>query len=133
MSSPDEALERARAEAARRRAAGGYPGVEPGGALDETFTSGTPSTELLSEWAVIEVDASALYSTRRGGAPVTLLKRLLLRLLRQYLVEVEAQQTRFNIAMLSTVRDLEKRLDAAQSSRLGEEPPDATQGPDHRE
>ena len=123
MTTPEEALERARAEAASRRLGGGYRGVEPGGVLDETFTSGTPSTELLSEWAVIEVDDSTLYSTRRGGAPVTALKRLLLRLLRQYLVEVEARQTRFNIAILSTVRDLEQRvegLEAAQRPPAGQ-------------
>ena len=123
MSTPEEALERARAAAARRRAGGGYRGVEPGGVLDATFTSGTQSTELLSEWAVIEVEDSTLYSTRRGGAPVTLLKRLLLRLLRQYLVEVEARQTRFNIAVLSAVRDLEQRverLEAAPHLRDGE-------------
>ena len=120
MTTPEEALERARAEAASRRVAGGYRGLEPGGVLDDTFTSGTPSTELLSEWAVIEVDDSALYSTRRGGAPVTAVKRLLLRLLRQYLVEVEARQTRFNIAILSAVRGLEERverLEEAQASR----------------
>ncbi len=123
MSTPEEALERARAQAASRRAQGGYVGVEPGGLLDATFTSATPSTELLSEWAVIEVDDSTLYSTRRGGAPVTALKRLLLRLLRQYLVELEARQTRFNIAILSTVRDLVQRverLEAAQRPPEGE-------------
>ena len=120
MTGPEEALERARAEAASRRAGGGYRGVEPGGVLDDTFTSGTPSIELLSQWALIEVDDSSLYSTRRGGAPVTALKRLLLRLLRQYLVEVEARQTRFNIAILSTVRGLEERverLEGAQAPR----------------
>ena len=117
MTGPEEALERARAEAASRRAAGGYRGVEPGGVLDDTFTSGTPSMELLSQWALIEVDDSSLYSTRRGGAPVTALKRLLLRLLRQYLVEVEARQTRFNIAVLSKVRGLEERVERLEAAQ----------------
>jgi hypothetical protein len=59
---------------------------------------------------VIEVDPEGVYSTRRLGAPITALKRLLLRLLRQYHVELESQQTRFNIALLTYLRDLEARV-----------------------
>ena len=91
---------------ARERAGGRAP---EGGALDETFEFETPTIERLSELAVIEVDHTALYSTRRGGAPVTWLKRLLLRLMRQYFVEVEARQTRFNLAVVAKLRDLEKK------------------------
>ena len=59
------------------------------------------SRELLAEWAVIEIDRDeVIYSTRRGGAPITFFKRLLARLLRQYFIELEARQTRFNIALL---------------------------------
>jgi hypothetical protein len=121
VTDPDEALEAARRAAAARRAEGGYAGAESGGALDETFTSGTPSIELLSQWAVIEVDESVLYSTRRAGVPVTALKRLLVRLLRQYFVEAEARQTRFNIAVLSSLRDMEKRLERLEEAHARRE------------
>ena len=109
MTSPDDALERAREAAARKRAAGGYdaPALE---GIDETIVSSRPSIELLSQWAVIEVPPDAVYSTRRAGAPITALKRTLLRLMRQYLVEVEARQTRFNIALLASVFELERRV-----------------------
>jgi hypothetical protein len=63
---------------------------------------------------VIAVDTERVYSTRRLGAPVTAFKRLLMRLLRQYHVELEAQQTRFNIALLAHVRDLERRVSALE-------------------
>jgi hypothetical protein len=59
----------------------------------------------------MEVDPELVYSTRRLGAPITGLKRVLLRLLRQYHVELEAQQTRFNIALVVHLRDLEARVD----------------------
>ena len=60
---------------------------------------------------MIDVDDSALYSTRRGGAPVTAVKRLLVRLLRQYFVEAEAKQTRFNVALLDRYQELERRVE----------------------
>lgn len=68
-----------------------------------------PSLEDLERWAAIEVDVEAVYSTRRGGAPITALKRLLLRLLRQYHLELEARQTRFNVALVERLRELERR------------------------
>lgn len=106
MTSPEEAIAQARERAARERGeAGGSPA-----ALESSITSDRPSLELLSEWAVIEVDRSRVYSTRRAGVPITALKRLLLRLLRQYHVELEARQTRFNIALVSQFRDLEERV-----------------------
>jgi hypothetical protein len=117
MTSPEDALARARERAERRRAEGAYPPAASGGELDETIVAGEPSWELLSEWAEIEVDPELVYSTRRGGAPITAFKRLLLRLLRQYLVEVEARQTRFNIALLSTVRSLEERVERLERTR----------------
>lgn len=110
MTRPEDALERARAEAARKRAAGTYG--EPGpAALDESIVSGRPSAELLSRWAVVEGDPRLLYSTRRAGSPVTALKRGLIRLLRQYLGDVESRQTRFNIALLASVQDLQRRVE----------------------
>ena len=111
MSTPEDALERAREEAARRRAAGGYGGVGGKGPLDESIVHGPPSRELLAQWAVIEIDADEiLYSTRKGGAPITFFKRILVRLLRQYFVELEARQTRFNLGVVAKVQELEKRL-----------------------
>jgi hypothetical protein len=117
MTRPEEALERAREAAERKRGEGVYP--EPGpGALEESITAERPDLDLVAEWAVIAVDPDLVYSTRRAGAPITAFKRLLVRLLRQYHVELEAQQTRFNIALLAHVRDLERRV-----ARL-ERPPD---------
>ena len=117
MTEPGEALEAARRAAATRRAVGGYAGVGRGGGLDASILDGEPSRELLSEWAVIEIDPDDfVYSTRPAGAPITAVKRLLVRLLRQYLLELEARQTRFNIAVLA-------RLDALEE-RAGRERPD---------
>lgn len=115
MTCPEDALEHARAEAARKRAAGGY-GEAGAGGLDESIVSTRPSIELLSRWAVIEGDPELLYSTRRAGAPVTALKRMLVRLLRQYLIEVEARQTRFNIALLASVQELERRVERLEAA-----------------
>jgi hypothetical protein len=115
VSTPEEAAEQAREEAGRRRAAGGYAGVGSSGALDESIVHGAPSRELLAQWAVIEIDADEiLYSTRKAGAPITFLKRVLVRLLRQYFVELEARQTRFNIALLERLDALEKRDEREQ-------------------
>ncbi len=110
MSTPEEAEQQAREEAERRRAAGGYAGVGSSGELDESIVHGAPSRELLARWAVIEIDPEeVVYSTRPAGAPITFVKRLLVRLLRQYFVELEARQTRFNIALLERLDALERR------------------------
>jgi hypothetical protein len=98
---PEEALERAREAAERGRAEGVYG--EP--------SQGAPDLETLAEWAKIEVDPDVLYSTRRLGGPVTGIKRLLLRLLRQYHVEVESQLTRYNIGLLARLRLLEAEVE----------------------
>jgi hypothetical protein len=106
----DEALEAARRAVAARRAEGGYAGVGRGGGLDASILDGEPSRALLSEWAVIEIDPDDfVYSTRPAGAPITAVKRLLVRLLRQYFLELEARQTRFNIALLARLDALEER------------------------
>jgi hypothetical protein len=118
VTGPEDALERAREAAARGREEGLYPDATPG-ALDATISDDRPSPELLREWAVIEVDPGAVYSTRRAGAAITPFKRLLMRLLRQYHVEVEAQQTRFNIALLTHLRDLETRVARMERERRG--------------
>ena len=103
---PEDAVAAARAAAERKRGAGVYPentiadsGAPPAG----------PDLARLREWAIIEVDSELLYSTRKGGAPITLFKRLLLRLLRQYTTELEAQQTRFNVGVVAYLESLDKQ------------------------
>lgn len=104
---PEDALAAAREAAAKKRASGAYPDELAGGSWQ--LAGRAPDLAALREWAIIEVDTELVYSTRRGGAPVTWLKRLLLRLLRQYTVELEAQQTRFNVAVVAYLESLEKR------------------------
>lgn len=84
-----------------------YGEPEPG-ALEATVT-GEVTLADLERWAAIEVDPELIYSTRRGGAPITAVKRLLLKLLRQYHTELEARQTRFNVAVVEHLRELERR------------------------
>lgn len=107
---PEDALEHARAEAERRRAAGGYREDSEAVAELEDAITGPVTPQQLREWALIDVDASLMRSTRRGGAPVTGMKRLLLRLLRQYTNELEAQQTRFNVGVLARLEDIDARI-----------------------
>ena len=95
---PEEALEAARSEARRK-------GVSE---VAEAGTPGGPDLARLREWAIIEVDPGLLYSTRKGGAPITWFKRMLLRLMRQYTTELEAQQTRFNVGVVAYLESLEK-------------------------
>ena len=66
---------------------------------------------------MIQVEPSAIYSTRRVGAPVTLLKRVLMCLMRQYTAQLEARQTRFNVALLGRLEELEGRIEALESRR----------------
>jgi hypothetical protein len=110
MTRPEDAAARAAEAAARKRAEGVYPDAAPG-ALEASITPDRPGAELLAEWAVIQPDLDSVYSTRRLGAPITLFKRLLVRLLRQHHAEIEAKQTRFNVALLARVRELERRLE----------------------
>jgi len=118
MTSPEDAVRRAEAEVERRRAAGGYAGA-PGGALDSSLVAGEPSREQLAEWAVIEIDPEEVLYSSRAGAPLTFFKRLLARLLRQYLVELEARQTRFNIALLTRLDRLEAERAEADDEATG--------------
>jgi hypothetical protein len=107
---PEDALEHARAEAERKRAAGGYrEDSDAVGELDDAIT-GPVTPGQLREWALIDVDASLMRSTRRAGVPVTAMKRFLLRLLRQYTNELEAQQTRFNVGVLARLEEIEARI-----------------------
>jgi hypothetical protein len=114
---PEDAIAHARAEAERKRAAGGYrEDSAVVGDLEDAIT-GPVSPKQLREWALIDVDTSLLRSTRRAGAPVTFLKRMLLRSLRQYTNELEAQQTRFNVGVLARLEELEARIAAAERDR----------------
>ena len=106
---PEEALERARAAAREREADyAGDPALR-GEAIDQVVEPGGVSPALLREWAIIDIDPGSVYSTRRLGAPITFLKRMLLRLLRQYTAELEARQTRFNVALLARLEELERK------------------------
>jgi hypothetical protein len=104
---PEDALAQARAELARRRAGGAYE--EDLGDLrvppDERL-----SIERLMEWGVIEPDLDLVTSTRRLGAPIGWLKRVLEHLLRQYHRQLESQQTRFNLHLLTRIAELEDRI-----------------------
>lgn len=104
---PEDALGAAKEAAAKA----GH--TEPEG-LSAPAAAERATPEQLREWALIEVDHDLVYSTRKLGAPITLMKRLLMRLLRQYTVELEAQQTRFNVAVLARLREIEERLDRAE-------------------
>jgi hypothetical protein len=104
MTRPEDALERARAAAAPSPGAG-----DVARSFERDLVADAPSDELLQEWAAISVDPELVYSSRRLGAPLTFVKRLFLRLMRQYTAELEAQQTRFNLGMLGRLRELERR------------------------
>jgi hypothetical protein len=106
VSRPEDAIEEARRAASGRTA----PGGEASEAFERALDAERPSDELMLEWAAIRVDPKLLYSTRRFGAPMTAVKRALLRLLRQYTNELEAQQSRFNFAVLGRLRELEQRV-----------------------
>ena len=102
---PEEALERARSASFGEDLSGFT--IEP---TDEL------TTELLMEWAVIETDPDLVRSTRWWGAPITWLKRGLRHMLRQELGQAYAQQSRFN---LMVVTKLEELADAAHADPPG--------------
>jgi hypothetical protein len=118
---PEDALDAARAAAAAARERGAYDDTLEGFAIEPTDRV---STETLMEWAVIEPDETLMRSTRRLGAPVTALKRVLLRALQQQFNELTSQQTRFNLHLLIHVAELEDRVARLEASaRAGGEPP----------
>jgi hypothetical protein len=100
---PQEAL------AAARRAAAAQPPVETEEAPWQLDVS-VASARRLAEWAIIEPERAEVYSTRRFGQPITALKRLLIRLLSQYLGQMSAQQSRFNANIAAHVIRLEERV-----------------------
>lgn len=130
MRSPEEALAAARAAAARES---GSQAAQPELPLGSGETQ-RDSLRRLSGWAMIEPNEAEIYSTRRLGAPITALKRLLVRLLRQYLVQVSAQQSRFNANMVAHLLALEERvaeleeIARGQGRGTGPERPEGTAG-----
>jgi hypothetical protein len=104
-------MERARRAAAEARAAGEY---EEGEVSFEAQEAGRIEDWRITEWVMIEPDQARVYSTRRWGAPVTWLKRLLLRLLRQYNDQVLAQQSRFNAHVAAHVMSLDERVSSLE-------------------
>jgi hypothetical protein len=111
---PEEALEAARAAAARAREGGAYADDLEGFAIAPTDRV---STEQLLEWAVIEPDLELVRSTRRRGGVITWVKRALLRVLRQYHAQAHAQQTRFNLHAAVRLAELEERLERLEKER----------------
>lgn len=120
MTRPEDAVGQARAGAAEMRERGAYGEAT-------AIRLGPPAAEgselKLYQWAMIEPDTSEVRSTRRLGAPITALKRLLLRLLVQYHMQLTGEQTRFNVALLGYVKHLEARV-AELEAQLGEHAPE---------
>jgi hypothetical protein len=114
VTAPEDAVARAREQAAAMRARGAYADSAPA-SLPEPSDSIT--TQKLYEWALIEPDLREVRSTRRFGAPMTALKRGLLRLLQQYHASLIAEQTRFNVSLLAHVKRLEERIEALEKDR----------------
>jgi hypothetical protein len=101
-------LELARLRAAEARARGLYANDLSGFAVEPTERVGA---DRLLEWAVIEPDLEVIRSTRRFGGPITWVKRLVARALRQYVGDAFAQQTRFNLHVAIRLAELEERLE----------------------
>ena len=118
MTTPEQALERARAAAAAAREAGDYP---VSATRIEPLAEAPPTYARLFEWALIDPDLAHVRSTRRWGAPVTMLKRGLLRLLAQYHAELIAEQTRFNVNLVHHLRALEDRVERLEERVAGPE------------
>jgi hypothetical protein len=124
---PEEALAAARRQAEARRESEPQPGL---GQVDHDMRDSARQVSLkqLTRWAMIEPEELEVYSTRRFGAPITALKRLLIRLMRQYLVQVSAQQSRFNAYVVGHLVAMDERIQALEQSRT--EPARATQTPE---
>jgi hypothetical protein len=116
VTKPEDALEVAAAAVAAQRAAGAYDEADHAAA---SIPAADTRRKLL-EWAFVEPEADVLRSTRRYGAPITGLKRLLLRALAQYHAELLANQTRFNLTLLAHLDRLEERIETLER---GERPP----------
>lgn len=121
MREPREALEAARRASAE---AGGDSVEQAPWSLEHTPV---PMRQLV-EWAIIEPDESLVYSTRRFGRPITVFKRLLIRILYQYLGQISAQQSRFNAHLIARVLQLEERVRAVEEAAGAPSESTATSG-----
>jgi hypothetical protein len=101
---PSEAL-----AAARRAAAQAGPTAADEGA-EWHLQDPAGSARRLAEWAIIEPEEAEIYSTRRLGRPITWVKQMLVKLLRQYIGQISAQQSRFNAQIAAHVMRLEERV-----------------------
>lgn len=118
---PEDALDAARRAVADARARGAYADDLSGFEVAPTEGAGT---EQLLEWAVIEPDIELVRSTRRFGGPITWAKRALVHVLRQYLGQIVAEQTRFNLHAALRLAELEDRIERLeQPSEKGQTPP----------
>jgi hypothetical protein len=118
---PEEAL------AAARRAAAGAPDDPDGPPW--SLGAATISSRRLAEWAIIEPREAEVYSTRRYGWPITAVKLLLVRLLRQYIGQMSAQQSRFNAHVAAHVMRLEERVaELEEATRRGDRDGDPPRG-----
>ncbi len=117
MREPREALEAARRAAAAARDAGAeQAAVEPGAHADDDEAAGRVGDHRARR-------ALEVYSTRRFGRPITAFKRLLIRLLYQYLGQISAQQSRFNAHLAAHVLQLEERVRALEEAVAGPRDP----------
>lgn len=107
MKTPEEALAAARGAA---RAHPTHHDSPRAGAAEWVLEDPSASPRRLIEWAIIDPELARVYSTRRFGRPITLLKRVLVRFLAQYLNELAAQQSRFNALVAAHVMRLEERV-----------------------
>ena len=105
---PEEALDEARRAVMAARARGAYTDDLAGFVVAPTDRV---TIEQLLEWAVIEPDVEHVRSTRRWGRPITATKRALVHVLRQYLGQIVAEQTRFNLHAAVRLAELEERLE----------------------
>ena len=110
MKDPQEAL-----AAARAAAQAGPPTDDDAGQLDSSADRG----RRLTRWAIIQPELIEVGSTRRFGAPITLIKRFLVRLMSQYLNQMGAQQSRFNADAAAHIIALEERIRKLEDERRG--------------
>ena len=115
---PEEALAESRRRASQARSRGDYSEAERLTGLGEQ-----PRDEFnrLYDWAYIEPDLGHVRSTRRLGAPITAIKKGLLRALRQYHNELIGQLVRFNHQLLVKVAELESRIDRLEQRAAGDD------------
>jgi hypothetical protein len=111
---PEQAL------AAARRAAAEQPRGEE--APPWSVEGSVASARRLAEWAIIEPDEAEVRSTRRTGRPITAVKLLLVRMVRQYVGQVTAQQSRFNAHVAAHVMRLEERVAELEEAARRERP-----------